>query len=390
MPRLPRISLDGAIHYVVARTSEDEVIFKDKDDYKMYLELVSKYKSQHKFKLYSYNLLPNRIELLVETGDDASISQIMHDLSSLYTKYYNGRYAKHGHLFESRFRSVLVEKVTSLLALTRHIHLRDTQNLYSSFHAFVQNHGQGLVEVEEVKNFLSNKDNPDAYEKYVLQADPKEVANVEKSLRRGSVYGSEEFKKAVLNRVQEHTEELQKAAKAKKVSPVFLYLVGGFVILAMGSTIYLYISKQQVQTQYQSLLTQKEAEFTEKTKFENQSPLALREIDGTVWNVELVDPKAGTIQRDTITFEDGRFYSQSLASQGFQSSTYLLVPKTRGIFQWQAAQTNSAGQTIYWQGLWQGDAMKGQMTLRAGSKESVFSFYSTKWNYAESEEKVNV
>ncbi len=382
MPRLPRISLEGAIHYVVARASRDEVIFKDKDDYKMYLELVSKYKSQHKFKLFSYNLLPDRIELLVETGDDASISDIMHDLSSLYTKYYNGRYAKHGHLFESRFRSVLVEKATSLLALTRHIHTRDIQNPYSSFYAYVQPSDSGLVETEEVKHFLSNKDDHDAYQKYVLTSDAKEIASVEKSLRRGSVCGSEEFKKAVFDRVQEHTEELQKTAKAKKVSPVFLYLVGGFVIMAMGSTLYLYISKQNVQSQYQALLIQKETEFSERTSFENQSPLTLTEIDGTSWQVELVDPKGGTLQKDVITFFDGQFSSKNLASQGYRTSSYLLIPKSRGVFQWQAAQTNASGETIYWQGLWQGDAMKGQMTLRSGSKESVFSFYSTEWSYA--------
>lgn len=398
MPRLPRISLEGAIYYVVARASQGEVVFKDKDDYKMYLDLVNKYKSQHKFKLFSYCLLPDQIELLIETGSASTISDIMHDLNSLYTKYYNGRYSKHGHLFESRFRSVLAEKAASLLELTRHIHLSpdrmDKKGVssdypYSSFHIYKASGIETVApfsmadETREVISFLKDKENADAYEKYVLSSDSKDVLAVEKALRRGSVYGSESFKLTVQKRIEEHTEELQKAAKAKKVSPVFIYMMSGFVLLAVGSSLYLYISMQNVQAQYQILLTQKEAEFAKKTRFENQSPLALTEIDGTSWQIELVDPKNGALQNDTITFEGGRFYSKNLAAQGYSEANYLLIPKSRGVFQWQSVQTNEANETIYWQGLWQGDAMKGQMTLRAGSKESVYSFYSSRWSAAE-------
>ena len=188
MPRLPRIQVKGAVYYVTARGSDGEPIFKDKDDYKMYLELVNKYKSQHKFKLFSYNMLPDHIELLIETGDDASISEIMHDLNSLYTKYFNGRYQKRGHLFESRFRSVLVEKAAYLLAMTRHIHRADTDNLHSSFHIY-KAAGGGLAqdklelraEVQEVLSFLKDKNDPAAYELYVLKGDKAEMQELEKA-----------------------------------------------------------------------------------------------------------------------------------------------------------------------------------------------------------------
>src|SRR3989338_9088256 len=123
MPRLPRIHLESAIYYVTSKGSENQAVFKDKADYMMYLDLLTKYKKQHAFKLYAYCLLPDRLELLIQTGESATISEIMHDLNSLYTKHYNGRYERKGHVFESRFRSVLVEKAKYLAAMTRHIHL---------------------------------------------------------------------------------------------------------------------------------------------------------------------------------------------------------------------------------------------------------------------------
>jgi putative transposase len=241
MPRLPRIHLDGAIYYVTSRASQNEEIFKDKEDYKMYLELVNKYKSQHKFKLYSYCLLPDHLELLIETGDDASISEVMHDLNSLYTKYFNGRYQKRGHLFESRFRSVLVEKVNYLLALTRHIHLQapSPDHPYSSFHLYVQDRQAGagprpaVLEMDEVLSFLQDKDNDRAYERYVLEGDKNEIQQLEKSLRRGAVLGSEAFQDQVKKKIEEHAQ-LQKES-ARRTNPVTLYFIGGMVIVATAA-----------------------------------------------------------------------------------------------------------------------------------------------------------
>src|SRR3989338_5797134 len=141
MPRLPRINLEGAIYYVTSKSAQNEALFKDGADYKMYLELLTKYKTEHKFKLFSYCLLPERLELLIETSDDATISEVMHDLNSLYTKYFNGRYLRKGHLFEARFKSVLVEKADYLLKMTRHIHqlpgdvFKDYP--YTSYHLYI-------------------------------------------------------------------------------------------------------------------------------------------------------------------------------------------------------------------------------------------------------------
>lgn len=398
---------------MVSHGSQNEPIFKDRGDYKMYLELVSKYKAQHKFKLFCYSLLPDRLELLIETGDDlpageagASISEIMHDLNSLYTKYFNGRYQKRGHLFESRFKSILVEKVNHLLSMTRHIHLKDIQNPYSSFHIYIASPTPDVIasvakqssldlsgEVKEVLSFLparggsasggKTKDDPKAYERYVLEGDKNEIEDLEKSLRRDQVLGSDIFHQQVKQKVQEHTDLLKEEATHKRIKPVFLYMIGSLVILATASSVYLYVSKAGVENKYQTLLQQKETEFVNKAKFENRSPLSLTELDGTVWEIETVPaPRGGVIRKDHIRFKNGRFESETLAAKSFRSSNYFLVPQGGRVMLWQSAQSNPSGDTVTWRGTWQGDAMKGTLTMKNPGGEQSYSFFSVKWSFA--------
>ena len=429
MPRLPRIHLEGAIYYVTARCLQNEKIFKDEDDYAMYLELVSKYKTQHKFKLFSYNLHADNLELLIETGDDASISDIMHDLNSLYTKYFNGRYQKRGPLFESRFKSVLVEKANYLLQMTRHIHSKD--NSHSSFHVYIATSLDPLAKVsglnisEEVKEVLgrlnslmkrsqsaqkasdARRNLPgrqagdadeafsadcETYERYVLE-DKQGIEELEKSLRRAQVLGLAVFEQEVKAKIQQHAQEQKQELIPAKRNPVVIVMVGALVLVASASAVLLYVDKQKIEDKYTELLKQKEQEFIEKSRFENRSPLAPMELDGTRWEVEVVpQQRSGVVQKDTITFKDGRFESEEMAAKGFRSSNYFLVPQGRGVVLWQAAQSNASGDTVTWRGTWQGEAMKGNLTLTTTIQTSArpsqltfaedFSFFSVNWAYA--------
>ena len=54
MPRLPRIYLEKALYYVTSRGDYSQDIFKDREDYKMFLELLKKYKGQYGFKLFAF------------------------------------------------------------------------------------------------------------------------------------------------------------------------------------------------------------------------------------------------------------------------------------------------------------------------------------------------
>ncbi len=396
MPRLPRIHVETAVYYVAAKGSQHQDIFKEKADYTMYLELLTKYKSQHKFKLYSYCLLPDRLSLLIETGDDATISQIMHDLNSLYTKYFNGRYNRRGHLFESRFRSVLVEKAMYLLQMSRFVHQMPGSAFpeypYHSYQVYTlgQNPAGPALdeEVREVLSFLKDKDDKKAYERYCLQGDKKEIEDLEKCLKRGSVLGSEAFVKQVRSRIQQHVEQREAAAvkqtAAVKPSRTVVVAIGAFILLATSSSVYLYISKVSLENKYAALLEKKEAEFSEKIKFQNLNPLSLSELEGTEWEIDMV-PVSGAKEapiRDRVIFRNGKVYSTYLAAKGFLPTNYSLSDQGSGLTSWETIQSNPNGDSANWRGDWKGDAMKGVLSFRpAGQSPRDFSFFSVGWSY---------
>jgi REP element-mobilizing transposase RayT len=110
MMKIPKIHIPGAVFYVTSRGDNNADIFKDNDDYKAYLELLKKYKTQYGFKLFAYCLMPSYLHLLIELKEGLKLSDIMHDLSANYTKYFNGKYQRKGHLFQERYKVAILEK----------------------------------------------------------------------------------------------------------------------------------------------------------------------------------------------------------------------------------------------------------------------------------------
>lgn len=86
------------------------------------MNYVVKAKERYQFYLYAYCLLANHFHLLIETTLP-NISKIMHYIKGSYTAYYNTRHQRIGHLFQGRFKAIVVEKDNYFLELTRYIHL---------------------------------------------------------------------------------------------------------------------------------------------------------------------------------------------------------------------------------------------------------------------------
>ena len=83
MPRPPRVHCEGAVYYVTLEGPGQEELFWDSQDYQKYLELLIKNKSEFKFRLFSYALLPHRLHLMIEVNDEFPISQIMQKITPL-------------------------------------------------------------------------------------------------------------------------------------------------------------------------------------------------------------------------------------------------------------------------------------------------------------------
>jgi REP-associated tyrosine transposase len=122
MARSLRLEFEGAIYHVTARGNRREPIFADDRDRAHFLELVAQSLVRYQVELHAYVLLTNHFHLLART-QRANLSRWMHWLLVSYTVGFNRRHRKVGHLFQGRYKSLVVEEGEYLLELSRYLHL---------------------------------------------------------------------------------------------------------------------------------------------------------------------------------------------------------------------------------------------------------------------------
>ena len=122
MGRRARIHFAGALYHVIARGNRGQKIFREDGDYRLYLKFLKEYKDRFGCCLYAYALMPSHVHLLVETGATA-LSKVMQVLQFRYTRNFNIKYRKWGHLFQSRYKAILCERDSYLLELSAYLHL---------------------------------------------------------------------------------------------------------------------------------------------------------------------------------------------------------------------------------------------------------------------------
>jgi REP element-mobilizing transposase RayT len=107
---------------VITRGNQRQRVFKDVEDHQRYLKVLADYKVRYGYALYAYVLMSNHIHLLIETRE-TPLSKILQGVNQSYTMYFNRRYRTVGHLFQGRYKAILCDKDTYLLALVKYIHL---------------------------------------------------------------------------------------------------------------------------------------------------------------------------------------------------------------------------------------------------------------------------
>ena len=123
MPRSARVLIDGGTYHVLARGNNGQKIFHQEVDYQRYLQLLSTYVHTHHLKVYHFVLMPNHVHLLLEASVGGTLSRAMQRLNLTYALFYRKRYQYRGHLWQGRFKSLLIDRDSSLLACGRYIEL---------------------------------------------------------------------------------------------------------------------------------------------------------------------------------------------------------------------------------------------------------------------------
>jgi len=127
MSRPKRIDLAFTLYHVISRTNSGDTAFQDSHDHEKFLEYLVRYCDLFHYRIYAWCLMKTHFHLLLESGCLARISELMRRLLTAYTVYYNRRNRRHGHLFQGRFKSLVVDKANYLLSVSRYIHLNPSQ-----------------------------------------------------------------------------------------------------------------------------------------------------------------------------------------------------------------------------------------------------------------------
>ncbi len=122
MARPLRLQYPGALYHITARGNERKAIFRSDDDRQKFLAVLAKTIERHRLILHAYVLMGNHYHLLLETPE-ANLAKALRDLNGIYTASFNRRHRRIGHLFQGRYKAILVEKESYLLELSRYIHL---------------------------------------------------------------------------------------------------------------------------------------------------------------------------------------------------------------------------------------------------------------------------
>jgi putative transposase len=122
MARPLRIEYPGAYYHVTSRGNEQKDIFKSKRDREKFLGYLESATTRYSAAIHAYCLMSNHYHLLLETPA-GNLSQIMRHINGAYTTYFNIKRKRAGHLFQGRFKAILVEADDYLAELSRYIHL---------------------------------------------------------------------------------------------------------------------------------------------------------------------------------------------------------------------------------------------------------------------------
>lgn len=122
MARSLRIEYPGAFYHITCRGNERRSIYRDDADRKAFLNRLKISLENYQVLLHAYVLMGNHFHLVLETPG-GNLSAYMRHLNVSYTSYFNRRHRRSGHLYQGRFKAILIEAESYLLELSRYVHL---------------------------------------------------------------------------------------------------------------------------------------------------------------------------------------------------------------------------------------------------------------------------
>jgi REP element-mobilizing transposase RayT len=227
-----RIEYPGAFYHVTSRGNERKLVFQNTRDRERYLSYLESAHERYGAVIHTYCLMGNHYHLLLETPR-GNLSQIIHHINGAYTTYFNIKRDRSGHLFQGRFKGILVDKDAYCKELSRYIHLNPvragmvktpSEYNWSSYRYFIgkDKKPQWLTAELVLGDFGGEgKKGYRRYREYVEREVGKELENPLKRVIASTFLGREEF----INDIR--TEYLEKKKLDKRNIPAIKKVLKG-------------------------------------------------------------------------------------------------------------------------------------------------------------------
>jgi REP element-mobilizing transposase RayT len=233
MARPLRLEFKGAFYHVTSRGNLRDKIFFDDKDREKFLEILRRTKERYVYLLHSYALMENHYHLFLETPR-ANVSQIMQNINTSYTVYINKKHKRFGHLFQGRFKGIIVDKETYLIVLSRYIHLNPVRAgivknpedyKWTSYRKYigVYNGKDSIVDAAETLSYFSKTKTAaiKAYREFVEEG-IGERNNPLEDVEAGVLLGSKKFMAQIrrMLRTRKPDEEIPQLKSLREIIPV--------------------------------------------------------------------------------------------------------------------------------------------------------------------------
>jgi len=260
MARPLRIQGEGLLYHITSRGDNRKKIFISDNDFNKFLEYVKLSQDKYKFYLYAYCLMDNHYHLMIETSQP-NLSKIMQYINTSYTIYYNKKRNKCGHLFQGRYKSILVEADVYFNELTRYIHLnpvragiaaKPDKYCWSSYNDYLKGRSD-IIDMSRLKVLLDM--NIDQYQSFVASSIDNQK-DFFKNIHAGIILGGKDFIKEQIGELNllaiekdfahkkriccvDYEAIISAVAKVYKVKPGILFKAVKKPLVAKKTAVYL-------------------------------------------------------------------------------------------------------------------------------------------------------
>ena len=223
MARPHRIEFPGALYYVMSRGQRRDAIYEDDTDRELFMDILATVVKRFHWECYAYCQLTHQYQLLIRTKD-ATLSKAMRYLNGVYTQASNRRHDRDGHVFQGRYKAVLVDPKAYLLEVARYVVLNPVRAglaegpqdwHWSSYRATagLTQSPEWLATDELLARFAGEpQEQRQRYREYVLNG--VDIRGLWHHVRRQVYLGDDDFMEHVQRTVADMEDSSHKGARA--------------------------------------------------------------------------------------------------------------------------------------------------------------------------------